>query len=242
MSAAAAAVLAVAAAVLLRPGVARLDAASRSTETIRSTPSNQRSFLARLRVPLSGLAVVAGWSVLGGVIGLAIGVLGGALAWRALGRLESPASIRRRRELERDLPTAVHLLGACLTAGAAMTSALSTVAAAMPGAVGDELALVQRRLHWGVDPASVWRAIEGPLEPLGRNMARAHESGSSVRQAVARLAEDLRSDTRARAEARARTIEVRAAAPLGLCFLPAFVLLGVVPMTVGIFSSLALFH
>jgi Flp pilus assembly protein TadB len=109
----------------------------------------------------------------------------------------------------------------------------------MPGAVGDELGLVHRRLQWGVDPASVWRSIDGPLTPLGRSMARAHETGASVTRAVDRLAEDLRAETSARADALARTIEVRAAAPLGLCFLPAFVLLGVIPMAAGIFSSLS---
>ena len=60
--------------------------------------------------------------------------------------------------------------------------------------------------------------------------------------AVAQLADDLRLATRQRADTRARTIEVRAAAPLGLCFLPAFVLLGVVPMAAGLFASLDLFH
>jgi hypothetical protein len=46
---------------------------------------------------------------------------------------------------------------------------------------------------------------------------------------------------RARPEGLARGVEVRAAAPLGLCFLPAFVLLGVVPMVVGVFSAMRLF-
>jgi Flp pilus assembly protein TadB len=112
----------------------------------------------------------------------------------------------------------------------------------MPGAVAEEFASLHRRLHWGVDPVSVWGSVEGPLEPLGRSMARAHESGASVQHAVSRLAADLRGQSRERADAKARTIEVRAAAPLGLCFLPAFVLLGVVPMVVALFSSLAIFR
>lgn len=201
-----------------------------------------RALLTRLRLLLCGLAAVGGWAVLGGVVGGLAGIGAAVLSWRALSRLESPASVRRRRELERDLPVAVHLLGACLAAGAATTSALESVSEAMPGAVGQELALVRRRLQWGVDPASVWRSIDGPLAQLGRRMARAHESGASVQHAVTRLAEDLRNETRARADARARTVEVRAAAPLGVCFLPSFVLLGVVPLAAGLFSSLSLFH
>jgi hypothetical protein len=61
-----------------------------------------------------------------------------------------------------------------------------------------------------------------------------------VGQAVHRLAEELRERERADVEERARSIEVKAAAPLGLCLLPAFVVLGVVPMVAGVFSSMGL--
>ena len=44
--------------------------------------------------------------------------------------------------------------------------------------------------------------------------------------------------SRSEAEARARTVGVRAAAPLGLCLLPAFVLVGVVPLVAGTVASL----
>lgn len=204
--------------------------------------AEDRSLLVRLRAVLCCLAAVAGWVVLGGGWGMVLGVVAGALSWRAITRVESPGVIRRRQELERDLPVAVQLLGSCLAAGAAVGPALSSVAESMPGAVGDALGLLQRRLYWGVDPVEVWRSVGGPLEPLGRTMARAHESGASVELAVTRLAEDLRQVSRARADARARTIEVRAAAPLGLCFLPSFVIIGVIPLVVGLFSSLQLFR
>jgi pilus assembly protein TadC len=89
----------------------------------------------------------------------------------------------------------------------------------------------------------VWRDLGAhpQLRPLGRSMARAHESGASVRAAVERLATELASQSRTRTDALARSVEVRAAAPLGVCFLPAFLLLGVVPMVVGVFSAMRLF-
>ena len=59
-------------------------------------------------------------------------------------------------------------------------------------------------------------------------------------QAVRRLAEELRARSRADVEVRARSIEVKAARPLGLCLLPAFIVLGVVPMVVGVFRSMEL--
>jgi Flp pilus assembly protein TadB len=181
--------------------------------------------------------------VVGGAVGAVAGAATALVAWRVLGKAESPSARRRREELERDLPTAVHLLGACLAAGAAVSSALETVAAALPGAVADELLVVRHRLALGVDPVEVWRSLSGhpQLRPLGRSLARAHQSGASVSAAVESLAGELTARSRARTDALARSVEVRAAAPLGVCFLPAFVLLGVVPMVVGVFSVMRLF-
>jgi hypothetical protein len=56
---------------------------------------------------------------------------------------------------------------------------------------------------------------------------------------LALLAGDLRRRRRAAAEQRARSVGVRAAAPLGLCFLPAFVLIGVVPSVVSAFAAMS---
>ncbi|MCW2785114.1 MAG: Bacterial type secretion system protein domain protein [Marmoricola sp.] len=211
------------------------------TSPVSIRPDQDRAPLLRWRALLCSLAWAAGWSFVGGWVGAVAGLAGAALSWRALGRLEGPRARRRRELLERDLPSAVHLLGACLSAGAPLEGALVDVAAAMGGPVGEDLGGIVHRLRLGSDPVSVWRSVEGGLAPLGRCLARAHESGSSVRTAVAQLAEDLRAETRVRVQARARSVEVRASVPLGVCFLPAFVLLGVVPMVVGIFSSMKLF-
>ena len=222
------------------PTRSRLPAGSRPG--VRSD-GEERALLLRLRPPLTALAFLGGWTFVGGPAGVLVGGLAATFAWRVLGRIESPASRRRREELERDLPTAVHLLGACLGAGAATSGALEAVAGALPGAVADELLLVRRRLALGLDPVTVWRSLAegGELRPLGRAMARAQESGASVTAAVQALAEELAAQSRGRTDALARSVEVRAAAPLGACFLPAFVVLGVVPMVAGVFSSMRLF-
>jgi len=227
---------ALAAALLLGPVVRRPRPAV-------SRDADERALLLRLRPPLVALAFAGGWVFVGGPVGLAAGIAAAVIGWRVLGGVESPAERRRREELERDLPTAVHLLGACLAAGAATTGALELVAGALPGAVADELQVVRHRLALGVDPVAVWRAVarHPQLRPLGRSLARAHQSGASVAAAVEALAADLVAESRGRTDALARSVEVRAAAPLGACFLPAFVLLGVVPMVVGVFSSMRLF-
>ena len=215
----------------------------RAPASTRGRVTDQPAMLLRLRPVLVALAFVGAWVFVGGPLGVVAGVAGSVVAWRVLGRAESPAARRRREELERDLPTAVHLLGACLEAGAATATALEAVSAALPGAVADELRLVRHRLALGVDPVVVWRGLADhpQLRPLGRAMARAHRSGASVAELVAGLALELAARSRAQTDALARSVEVRAAAPLGVCFLPAFLLLGVVPMVAGVFSAMRLF-
>ena len=70
-------------------------------------------------------------------------------------------------------------------------------------------------------------------------MVRSQASGASVVQAVERLADELERESLARAEDAARRVGVAAAVPLGVCLLPAFLLLGVVPTVASLFGSVA---
>lgn len=207
-------------------------------------PRQQQAVLHRLRPLLSLIAGCGGWAMFGGPVGLVVGTGCAVAVWVVLGRAEDPAVVRRRERLAEDLPTGVDLLGSCLDAGAATESALVSVSLALGGPVGEEFLAIHHRLDVGVDPAQVWRSVAGDpqLAPLGRAVGRAHETGAPVGQAVHRLADELRDRARADVETRARSIEVKAAAPLGLCLLPAFVVLGVVPLIVGVFSSMDLFR
>ncbi len=59
-------------------------------------------------------------------------------------------------------------------------------------------------------------------------------AGAPVVAAVERLADELARTARAETEERARAVGVKAAVPLGLCLLPAFVLIGIVPLVVAL--------
>lgn len=203
-------------------------------------PSGPLGHLLVLR--LAGSAGIAMVVVLfiGGTWGLALGVLGAGGCWWAAGRMEPPATRRRRERLAASVPHAVDLLAACLAAGLSPASALELVTTAVQPPLADELAAICARLRLGVDPAAVWRdvATHPQLGSLGRTLSRAVESGASVADALARLSEDLRRRSRAEVESRARSVGVKAALPLGGCLLPAFVLVGVVPLVAGSVSVL----
>lgn len=57
---------------------------------------------------------------------------------------------------------------------------------------------------------------------------------------LTRLADDAREASRTNAVSAARKVGVKAVAPLGLCFLPAFVLLGIIPVIAGLASTILL--
>jgi pilus assembly protein TadC len=69
---------------------------------------------------------------------------------------------------------------------------------------------------------------------LVRLARRSAASGSALASGVAELAEQSRQDAVHTATAAAERAGVLIAGPLGLCFLPAFVCLGIVPVVAGL--------
>jgi Flp pilus assembly protein TadB len=188
------------------------------------------------------LAGVGGATFVSGRWGLPVGAIAATAIWLWIGRSE-PAGTRRRREaVARELPGLVHLLVTALESGCDVSYALRLVCESLPGAAAQMLAGVPARLVLGVPPETAWRPVldDPELAPLARAMVRAHRSGSSVTHEVARLAHELELRGRVRVEERARAVGVKAAVPLGLCLLPSFLLLGVVPLVVALLRSLDL--
>lgn len=71
-------------------------------------------------------------------------------------------------------------------------------------------------------------------EALLRLARRSASSGAALAGGVAELAEQSRHDAAHTAAASAERAGVLIAGPLGLCFLPAFVCLGIVPVVAGL--------
>ncbi|MEV1009784.1 type II secretion system F family protein [Streptomyces sp. NPDC049881] len=155
------------------------------------------------------------------------------------------AALRRRLRPARPrtdpaLPLAAGLLAACLAAGAAPAAAAGAVGAALGGPVGDRLRRVGAELRLGGDPAAVWGSF-GTLPGaagLARRLELAETSGAPVAAAVTAEAAESRARRRRAAQGSARRAAVAVTGPLGLCFLPAFLLIGVVPVVIGLTKEL----
>jgi tight adherence protein C len=164
----------------------------------------------------------------------------GLMAVRAARRR---AAARRLAARAAAAPAVLDLLGAGLLAGLNPHLAVVRVAERAPEALREELAEAAAVVQMGATPAAALRtaAERSGLDELRAAAAAlevAERWGAPPAEALAARAEALRTRARLRAEAEAGRAAVRLAFPLVLCFLPAFVLLTVVPTVAGALRSL----
>lgn len=217
------------------------DEAARKRQDQRPQPPGRsvarRDAAARHGVALLGgiAATVVAADALGVTVALSAGLATTVGLVRALSRLEPASARRRRSRLAADLPAAADLLAACLVTGCPLPEAVEAVSDALGGPLGAELRSASAQMRLGTDPSDAFGvlAAQPVLAPLGRALARAVDSGAPVAHVLVRVADEQRTARRHAASAAAQRVAVWSAAPLGLCFLPAFVLLGVVPLVAG---------
>jgi pilus assembly protein TadC len=138
------------------------------------------------------------------------------------------------------LPLATELLAACLAAGAAPGTAAAAVGGSLDGPLAERLRRAASELRLGADPGVVWGRL-GRLPGaagLARRLELAGTSGAPAVAAVTAEAAECRARRRRTAQIRARRAAVQVTGPLGLCFLPAFLLIGVAPVIIGMAREL----
>jgi Flp pilus assembly protein TadB len=191
------------------------------------------------RILLSAVATLAVAGLIGTWWGLPAGVAAGVAAERYLRRRE-PARIREeRRAAAADMPLGCDLLAAALRAGAPVERAAEAVADALGGPLGARLRRTARSLRLGAGPAEAWGHL-AEVRGADRLIAaaiRSSTSGGALAGALGRLADDLRADRAVTFEAAAQRAGVLIVLPLGLCFLPAFLLAGLVPVLVAVLGD-----
>ncbi|MGC7099284.1 type II secretion system F family protein [Amycolatopsis lurida] len=134
------------------------------------------------------------------------------------------------------------LLAATLRAGLPVPVAIRAVAVGAPDEVAATLRSTAELLALGADPAEAWAAAGAcpDTAELARAARRTARSGSALAGVAEVMAERVRSAMRDQAEARAQRAGVLVTGPLGLCFLPAFLCWGVLPVLAGLAGQLTL--
>lgn len=182
--------------------------------------------------------------LVGGMAGSLAGLAVALGIWRWLRQhtdaTERAAEAARERAAAAQLPLTAELLAACLAAGSGPGEAARAVGSSLGGPLGERLERAAAELRLGAEPGEAWaRLAELPgAIGLARCLERSHASGAPAMEPVSRLAAECRAQRARTATARARRAGVLVTGPLGLCFLPAFLLAGVVPVVIGLGRSL----
>jgi Flp pilus assembly protein TadB len=188
-----------------------------------------------LRFAAVGLLAASISLVIGGMLGLALGAVTLVAAPAFIRRLSTAAETRAHARRVKDAPHVATLLAACLASGATPEHAVRAVADGFEGPTADGLREVDRALALGEPVDRAFARLWPPA--LGTAIARSAETGAPLVDVLPGVAADLRRDARTTAEVAARSAGVRAVGPLAACFLPAFLLVGVVPVVVGLARS-----
>ncbi|MEU4672408.1 type II secretion system F family protein [Amycolatopsis sp. NPDC023774] len=197
-------------------------------------PTTRHLRLPSLRTRHVLAAAVAGVSS-AVVVGMAGGALAGAGAWWLLHRSRRP---RPRDDVTERLNSAatLDLLGACLRTGLPVPTALEAVSATAPEHTSTAMKATANLLALGAGSAEAWAQLKTRpgFEELSVAATRTARSGAALAATADEVSRRLRDGIGVEAEERAERAGVALALPVGLCFLPAFFVLGVLPVVLGL--------
>ncbi|MDN5858408.1 MAG: type II secretion system F family protein [Pseudonocardia sp.] len=191
-----------------------------------------------------GTPVRPGWMVVAGLAGGGIGwavagagaaLLVGGVAIAVVGNLVRRA-MREPADSEIELAACWELLGVCLRAGMPVAAAVAAGAEPLSGPAGARLRRVAGLLALGADPSEAWQTVTAApaLAGFARAAARSAGTGAALADAATAEAARIRAAVADSAQARAQRAAVMITGPLGLCFLPAFLVLGIGPVVIGL--------
>lgn len=193
-------------------------------------------------------------------------LLAGAGVWLAVGgsplkRLASAAPkparsggsfhrLRRhvgtRRDLARevalvaDVAAVCDLLAVCIQAGRPTRGALRVVAEVSREPTRGVLLGVWNQIDLGVPEPRAWSSLADVpgYRGFARDLARGVGTGTELADLLRQRGREAREAAAAVARARARRVAVTGVLPLVVCYLPAFLLVGVVPIFGGLLARL----
>jgi pilus assembly protein TadC len=205
--------------------------------------------LRSLRTPVvtaaaPGPPVRPAWIAIAGVAGAALGwaVAGaGAAVFLAAAAIAAAGVVVRRAtreatDSEIELAGCWELLAVCLRSGMPVSAAVTAGAEPLSGPAGARLRRVAGLLALGADPPDAWQtAAEAPaLASFARAAARSAGTGAALADVAVAEGSRIRAAVADSAQARAQRAAVMITGPLGLCFLPAFLVLGIGPVVIGL--------
>lgn len=178
--------------------------------------------------------------LLGSILGIVLGIVAAIAFPRVTRHVDGREARARQQRLARQAPDAAELLAATLASGAPIRRAVGVVASAIDEPMSDVLATVATALDLGASVDEAWSMADPQrqLAQIADGFQRSARSGAPLADVLTGIAGDLRRRHRQSVEVQARIAGVRAIAPLAVCFLPAFLLVGAVPIVASFATGL----
>lgn len=152
------------------------------------------------------------------------------------------AQRRHSRLVARNYPDFIDVLVLTVRAGCTPLEAFDILSTSVLAPIGDALGevvlLVARGARFADALAELPTQIGSIAQPLADSLALSDRYGTPLAPILDRLGEQARAQRRRNADIAARQLPVRLSFPLVGCTLPSFVLLTIVPLLAGTFSSL----
>ena len=149
---------------------------------------------------------------------------------------------RQRREVHTAVPELLELLVVLIRSGLTPVLAFAELSELAPPAVRSAVQEVTTRAAAGERFADALGALDEQLPGVFTTvvgvLAHADRHGEPLAPILDRLGQEARQERVRAAETEARRLPVRLCFPLVCCTLPAFVVLTIVPLLLGTFSSL----
>lgn len=156
-------------------------------------------------------------------------------------RLNALEGMKQKQASITDLVDVLEGLALCLSAGLAIPQSMKYVGSSRESFAHRQLLGAQQVYEIGQDLPSALRQLasaDPQWTPICGILSAAHSSGAPIIASLDSLLEYLREEAHSEVTTRIRSLAVKCVLPLGLCFLPAFLLLTVVPLVAAFTEQL----
>ncbi|MDR0837648.1 MAG: type II secretion system F family protein [Propionibacteriaceae bacterium] len=233
-----------------RPSTNKSSPASASTSTVLPVPGHGHDDAAGMAPPsqASGqgtriLAACGGagiaWVMLGSQLGILSAPVGAVAGWMLIGKTIAAALEKQRDAGREDFAFVLDLLASAVEAGGTMIGAANHVATVVGGACGQVLGGVAALTNVGISPEEAWATLK--VHPhwadVSKELARCAHSGTASTKVLRAAAAQERRARASSVAIKVRQVGVNSSLPLVVCYLPAFLLLGVVPIVGGLIGQ-----
>ena len=149
----------------------------------------------------------------------------------------------KQEQIARDseFPRFLDYLHMCLESGLSISDSLIRIEANLGGRLAIDVNRINElyRLGAPINEAVELVALEhSTWQRLSEIVTRSYHTGASVKESVRVISNYLRATGETQALSRIRALAVKCTLPLGLCFLPAFVFLAIVPVIASLYKSM----